>query len=58
MIFNVHDSALIREQYLFEGFLKSGVVQEGQECFLGPNEEGDWKNFQVQSIHCYRTPFQ
>lgn len=33
------------------GFLKSGVIREGQELFLGPNKIGGFDKIQIRSIH-------
>lgn len=52
MEFDVHETIQMGTQYILVGIVSKGKVKAGSKCFLGPDQEGNFRVVEIVNIHC------
>lgn len=52
MEFDIHETIQMGTQYILVGIVSKGKVKAGSQCFLGPDQEGNFRVVEIVNIHC------
>ena len=52
MEFDIHETIQMGNQFILVGIVSKGKVKAGSKCFLGPDQEGNFRVVEIVNIHC------